>query len=33
MRVIANAGHWSMYEAPEAFDAALAELLARAARR
>jgi pimeloyl-ACP methyl ester carboxylesterase len=33
MRVIANAGHWSMYEAPEAFDAALAELLARAPRR
>ena len=27
-RVIANAGHWVMYEQPDAFDRAVTELLA-----
>jgi pimeloyl-ACP methyl ester carboxylesterase len=32
-RVIAGAGHWAMYERPEAFDAALIDMLERGPRR
>ncbi|TCM20580.1 pimeloyl-ACP methyl ester carboxylesterase [Novosphingobium sp. PhB165] len=31
-RVIANAGHWAMYEQPESFDAALLDILAKPPR-
>lgn len=31
-RVVAGAGHWAMYERPEAFEAALLEILAASAR-
>lgn len=32
LRVIAGAGHWAMYERPEAFNLAMAEILARPVR-
>ena len=33
LRVIPSAGHWVAYEAPEAFNATLAELLERTSRK